>query len=402
MRKEPKIMDFKYDRLYAAVDLSRIKENLNNIKKTLAKGSGVLAVLKADAYGHGARVVANYISGDIEMAGVAGVSEALELRKEMPGGRLYSPRFTKPILVLGYTHPSMFSDAIANDVTLTVFDRENAELLDKAAAEAGKIANVHVAVDTGMHRIGFVPSDESADAIAGIAALKNVKIRGIFSHFARADETAGAAETDDQEKRFNAFCDRLEARGIDIGVRHISNSAAIMTGRTTYPLVRAGIVLYGNYPSGEMDRSLLELKPSLSVRARIVNVAPLHKGESVSYGHTFTADRDLKVATLAAGYADGIFRSLSNKGEVVVGGRRCRILGRICMDQMMVDVTDVPGCRIGNEALIFGVLGGAELPLEEVAGTAGSFNYELMCEIGRRMARIYFENGNPIETVNYI
>lgn len=395
-------MDLRYDRLYAAVDLSRIRENLNNIKKTLGEGSGVLAVLKADAYGHGARVVANYISSDIEMAGVAGVSEALELRKEMAGGRLYSPRFTKPILVLGYTHPSMFPDAIANDVTLTVFDAGNASLLDKEARKAGKTAAVHIAVDTGMRRIGFRPTEESIEAIERIAALKNVRIRGVFSHFARADETAGVCETDRQEKLFNDFCDRLEARGIDIGMRHISNSAAIMTGRTKYPLVRAGIVLYGNYPSGEMDKSLLDLKPSLSVRARIVNVAPLKKGESVSYGHTFTAKEDMKVATLAAGYADGIFRSLSNKGEVVVAGTRCRILGRICMDQMMVDVTNAPACGTGDEALIFGVLDGAELPLEEVAKTAGSFNYELMCEIGRRMARIYFENGKPIETVNYI
>ncbi|MCR5694555.1 MAG: alanine racemase [Clostridia bacterium] len=395
-------MDPKYDRLYAAVDLSRIRGNLKNIKSSLAKGTGIIAVLKADAYGHGSRVVANYISDDIEMAGVAGVSEALELRKEMEGGKLYSPCFTKPILVLGYSHPSMFEDAIANDVTLTVFDEANAKELDKAARKAGKPADVHIAVDTGMHRIGFRPTDESVEAIRRISKLKNLRIKGIFSHFARADETAGVSETDEQEKRFRSFCDKLSREGIDAGIRHISNSAAIMTGRTDYPLVRAGIVLYGNYPSGEMNKDLIELQPSLSVRARIVNVAALEKGESVSYGHTFTADKKMKIATLAAGYADGIFRSLSNKGEVVISGKRCRILGRICMDQMMADVTEVENCSVGDEALIFGELDGAVLPIEEVAAKAGSFNYELMCEIGRRMARIYYENGMPVETVNYI
>ena len=395
-------MDIQYDRLYAAVDLTRIKNNLNSIKKNLGEGIGVIAVLKADAYGHGARVVANYISDDIEMAGVAGVSEALELRKKMKGGRLYSEPFTKPILVLGYTDPSMFGEAIANDVTLTVFDEANAEKLDKAAAKAGRTADIHIALDTGMRRIGFRPSEQSALAIKRIGELKNLRIRGIFSHFARADETAGIEVTDAQEKLFAEFCDKLEAIGVDAGIRHISNSAAIMTGRTNYKLVRAGIVLYGNYPSGEMDKSKLKLEPSLSVRARIVNVAVLKKGESVSYGHTFTAERDVKVATLAAGYADGIFRSLSNKGEVIVGGVRCGILGRICMDQMMADVTKVKDCKVGDEALIFGELDGAVLPIEEVAAKAGSFNYELMCEIGRRMARIYYENGKPTETVNYI
>ncbi len=395
-------MSLKYDRLYAAVDLARIRRNLMKIKSTLAEDTGVLAVLKADAYGHGARVVANYISGDIAMAGVAGVSEALELRKEMPEGKLYAPRFTKPILVLGYTHPSMFSDAIENDVTLTVFDEENAKALDRAAALAGKIANVHIAVDTGMHRIGFRPCEESAASIERIASLKNIRIRGIFSHFARADEFSGVGETDRQEKLFNSFCDSLDKRGVDTGMRHISNSAGIMTGRTSYPLVRAGIVLYGHYPSDEVNSSLKDLEPALSVRARIVNIAELKKGESLSYGHTFTAPEDMKAATLAAGYADGIFRSLSNKGKVVVGGRQCRILGRICMDQMMVDVTSVNGCAVGDEALIFGELGDCRLPLEEVAGTAGSFNYELMCEIGRRMTRIYFEDGTPIEAVSYI
>ncbi|MBP5311814.1 MAG: alanine racemase [Clostridia bacterium] len=395
-------MDPKYDRLYAAVDLSRIRGNLKNIKSSLAKGTGIIAVLKADAYGHGSRVVANYISDDIEMAGVAGVSEALELRKEMEGGKLYSPPFTKPILVLGYSHPSMFEDAIANDVTLTVFDEANAKELDKAARKAGKPAEVHIAVDTGMHRIGFRPTDESVEAIRRISKLKNLRIKGIFSHFARADETAGVSETDEQEKLFRSFCDKLSREGIDAGIRHISNSAAIMTGRTDYPLVRAGIVLYGNYPSGEMNKDLIELQPSLSVRARIVNVAALEKGESVSYGHTFTADKKMKIATLAAGYADGIFRSLSNKGEVVISGKRCRIVGRICMDQMMADVTEVENCSVGDEALIFGELDGAVLPIEEVAAKAGSFNYELMCEIGRRMARVYYENGRPVETVNYI
>jgi alanine racemase len=395
-------MDLKYDRVYACVELDRIRENLKNIKALLEPGTKVLAVLKADAYGHGARVVANYISDEIDMAGVAGVSEGLELRRAMDGGRYYSPAFTKPILVLGYTHPSMFRAAAEHDISLTVFDAKNAAELDKEAAAIGRIATVHIAVDTGMRRIGFRPCKKSIEDIKKISKLKNVKIGGIFSHFARADEKAGAESVAEQGRIFAEFCDALEAEGVDTGVRHISNSAAIMSRNNNYKLVRAGIVLYGHYPSPETDRDVLPLKPALSVRTRVINVANLNKGEGISYGHTFVADRRYRVATIAAGYADGIFRTLSGKGCVLIRGVRCAILGRICMDQMMVDVSNVPGCAVGDEAVIFGESCGEVLSCEEVAETAGSFNYELLCEIGRRITRIYFINGEAVETVSYL
>lgn len=420
--------ELKFDRVYAGIDLDNISHNLRCIKGLLRPGVPVMAVLKADAYGHGARVVANFIKDEIAMAGVAGVSEALELRKEIPGGEYYSPAFKKPVLVLGYTHRTMFRDAVENDVTLTVFDYDNAAELDAVARSLGKIAEVHVAVDTGMHRIGVTPDAKGVALVKSVAAFDNIKIRGIFSHFAMADEKHGTAAVEEQERLLGQFVDAVRRENIDPGIVHISNSAGIIRKIDGYDMVRAGIVLYGRYPSEEVDKAALPLKPSLSVRTRVVNVAPLRKGEGISYGHTFVADKDYLVATLAAGYADGIMRSLSGKGSVLIGGRLCPILGRICMDQMMVDVSSAGDVRVGDEAVIFGTerlrAGGcseirsegcskscpdgasggevSELPIEAVAALCGSFNYELMCEIGRRMNRIYFKDGVAVENVSYI
>lgn len=394
--------ELKFDRVYAGIDLDNISYNLRSIKNVLRPGVRLMAVLKADAYGHGARVVANYIKDDIDVAGVAGVSEALELRREMPGGKYYSPAFRKPILVLGYTHRTMFRDAVLNDVTLTVFDYGNAAELSRVAKELGKVADVHIAVDTGMHRIGVTPDEKGLSVVRAVAALDGVRIRGVFSHFAMADERNGTTFVEEQETLFKRFVAAMRRENIDPGVVHISNSAGIIRRIDDFDMVRAGIVLYGHYPSNEVDRSVLPLRPALSVRTRVVNVAVLKKGEGISYGHTFVADRDLVVATLAAGYADGIMRSLSARGSVLINGKLCPILGRICMDQMMVDAGPAGSVSAGDEAVIFGTGSGAELPIEDVAELCGSFNYELMCEIGRRMNRIYFKDGAAVENVSYI
>ena len=266
----------------------------------------------------------------------------------------------------------------------------------------GKTAEVHVAVDTGMHRIGVTPDEKGIEIVKAIASLENVRIRGIFSHFATADEKGGTAVVERQEDLFRQFVGRLRRERIDPGIVHISNSAGIMRRIDGCDMVRAGIVLYGHYPSAEVDRTVLPLKPSLSVRTRVVNVSTLKKGEGISYGHTFVADRDYTVATLAAGYADGIMRSLSGKGSVLINGKPCPILGRICMDQMRVDAGPAGQVNVGDEAVIFGTGGGGELPVEDVAALCGSFNYELICEIGRRMNRIYFKDGAAVENVSYI
>ena len=376
-----------YDRLYAKIDLDAIRYNLKNIKDTLKPGTGVLAVIKADAYGHGACEIARAINDEIAMAGVAGVSEALELRKV----------FAKPILVLGYTHESQFERAVENSITLTVFDAENCGRLSETALKIGKTALVNIAVDTGMRRIGVMPSDSGLEEVRKIAALPRIKITGIFSHFAKADESA-ETETAKQKALFDGFCERLRADGIDFGTAHITNSAGIMRRLSDYGIVRAGIILYGCYPSGEMNKSLLSIRPAMSLITRIVSIRTLARGEGVSYGHTFVADKDMKIATLSAGYADGVPRLLSNRGEVIIRGLRCPIVGRVCMDQFMVDVSAL-GCNanVGDEAIIFG----DGLPVEEVAEKGGSFNYELLCRITRRVPRIYYEGGKPVKIVEY-
>ncbi len=398
------MIDFSYDRLRAKINLDAIKANFENIKARLPLNTKIIVVLKADGYGHGARVIGNFLAenSDYYMVAVAGVREAMELRREMPEYcGYYGMGLKKPILVLGYTDPSMYETAIENDVSLTVFDSESARIISEVAESRGMCCNIHVAVDTGMRRIGFLPTDDNAEKIRIISKLPGVRITGIFTHFARADET-DQYTTDVQFKRFNDFVTKLESMGVDVGMKHISNSALIMQDREKFDCVRAGIIMYGYYPSDEVDKTALKLIPAMTLSARVVNISELAPGEGISYGHTFVADRPIRVATISAGYADGISRQLSNRGYLLIHKRRCRILGRICMDQMMVDISDVEDVRIGDEAVIFGMQETAELSVEEVSALANSFNYEMICAAGKRVPRIYYENGQPVEKVDYI
>ncbi len=380
-------MEYLYDRICARIDLDAIERNIENIRARLPEGTGLVGVVKADAYGHGSKEIVEQFGDKLDMAAVACVDEGAELR----------PVFKKPILVLGYTAPDMFGAALENDITLTVFNYESAEKMAAEALKRNKTMNVHIAVDTGMKRIGFLPTEENALVIANISKLKGVRIKGVFTHFARADERSQET-TDLQMGRFTEFTERLEKLGVELGVKHISNSALIMQNREKFDVVRAGIILYGLYPSEEVDKSVLELTPAMELVTRIVNIFDLKKGEGISYGHTFVADCDKKVATLSAGYADGVKRSLSNKGYVLIKGKKAAILGRVCMDQMMVDVTDVPEAEIGDEAEIFG----KHLPVEEVSELADSFNYEMVCGVSRRVPRVYTRGGKPVFLSKYI
>ena len=379
-----------YFRSAVVVDLDTIKENFLQIKKNVGADTKVLAVIKADAYGHGAIESARELKDLCDFFGVADIDEAMQLRI---GG------FDNPILILGRTDP-YYSDVIIKcDIRTTVSCLSDALALSKEGQKQNKKAKIHIAVDTGMSRIGF-QADEIDDIIK-ISELPFIEIEGVFSHFATADE-ACLDRAIKQKELFDSIVSTLEQKGLNIPVKHMSNSAGIINFDKNYDMVRAGIVLYGLYPSHDIDQSLLPVKPAMRWVAKISHVKTLPAGREISYGGTFVTERETVVATVPVGYADGYPRCLSNIGEVLVCGKRAPIIGRICMDQFMIDVTDIPGVGLGSEVTLVGADGDDCLTMEEVSEKAYSFNYELPCRISRRVPRIYYKGGKEVVSLHYL
>jgi alanine racemase len=316
------------------------------------------------------------------------VSEALELRRA---------GLDKPILILGHTPPAAFPDSVKENIRPAICDYAEAELLSQEAQKQGVIAPFHLVVDTGMSRIGFQVTREAAQECARIAALPNLAVEGIFSHYATAD-MKDLTRAKEQAARFDEFCAMLAQLGVTLQYRHLDNSAGIMNFSGHYDMVRAGIVLYGMYPSDEVDPARLPLRPALSWHSRVTHVKTLPAGREISYGGTCTLDRETVVATIPVGYADGYRRSLSSRFHVLIGGKPAPILGRVCMDQIMVDVTDIPGVQPGDDV----VLMGEGISAEEIAKAADSFNYEQVCAISRRVPRQYIVDGKPAFAVDYL
>ncbi len=381
----------KYYRIYCQVNLDNIYENIVNIKKNVNDGTGMIAVIKMDGYGHGAVPVAKKIDSQVDAYAVATVDEGVNLRKN---------GIDKPIYILGFTHEKRIEDAINYDIRMAVFEYELAVSVGKKAKELGKIAKIHIKVDTGMSRIGFKDNDESVEIVEKISKLDNVEIEGIFTHFACADET-DKAKTYKQIKRFRSFIDKLSDKGIDIKVKHCSNSAGIIDIKeANFDATRVGISLYGFYPSDDVKKENVPLKPALELKSHVVFVKEIDEGTEVSYGGTFVADKKMKIATIPVGYGDGYPRSLSGKGYVLINGKRANILGRVCMDQFMVDVTDIDAKK-GDVATLVGEDNGSVLSVEEVADIAGTFNYELICDVGKRVPRVYISDGKIIGGKDY-
>lgn len=379
-----------YYRSAVVVDLDTIRNNFLAVKQKVGDDTGILAVIKADAYGHGAIETARELEKLCDFFGVADIDEAMQLRI---GG------FNKPILILGRTDP-YYSDAIIKyDIRTTVSCLSDAESLSEEGARQGKKAKIHIALDTGMSRIGF-QADEISE-IVKISKLPYIEIEGVFSHFATADES-DLSKAEKQKELFDSMLKEIEKEGISIPIRHMNNSAGIINFSRRYDLVRAGIVLYGLYPSHDIDKSLLDVKPAMRWVAKISHVKTLPAGREVSYGGTYVTTRDTRVATVPVGYADGYPRCLSDKGEVLVNGRRVPIIGRICMDQFMIDVTGVPDVTLGTEITLVGKDGDDCLTMEEVSEKAHSFNYELLCRISRRVPRIYYKNGKEAISLHYL
>ena len=380
-----------YHRIYAKIDLDAIEHNIDLVKDKIGKETKLLLVIKADAYGHGSVELAKTFSEKADYFAVAEMNEAVELRHA---------GIKKPILILGYTSPSLFKTALENDITLTMFQPEAIEKLSKEAVKAGKTAKIHFAVDTGMSRIGFSVTENSADEAAKAAKLPRIFAEGIFSHFATADGVDKRPSMEQREK-YDKFIAMLKDRNVEIPIKHINNSAGILEFDKYYDMAREGIILYGLYPSKEVEEELGErfkLRPAMELITHISHIKELEANRGISYGFTYVTDHKMRVATIPVGYADGYPRALSNKGEVLIHGKRCKILGRVCMDQMMVDISDVPEAKIEDKVVLVGKDQNEFIPVEELADAAYSFNYEFVCGIARRVPRVYFKNGEYVNT----
>lgn len=356
----------KYRRVYAEVDLGAIRHNLIEIKKRV--GKKLLVVIKANAYGHGALKVAEATCDIADYFAVATIEEAIQLRED---------NIKNPILILGYVSPEYFPELVKYDIEQTLFDYESAVLLAKAGGKA------HIAVDTGMGRIGFEPNDESVEIVKKISQLDGIKLEGIFTHFATADET-DKAFSHEQFNRFTSFVQKLEENGVNIPIKHVANSATIVDMPAFgLDLVRSGIITYGLKPSDEVGD--IDIIPALKLKTHVVYVKKVPKGTPISYGRTYVTDSERVIATIPVGYADGYPRALSNCGRVTINGCYAPIVGRVCMDQFMVDVTDIPNVKVGDTVGLIDEM----IPADEIAKIEGTINYETVCKISDRVPRVY-------------
>ena len=379
-----------FDNTYVKIDLDVIEANFNAIREKA--GVDVMAVVKADAYGHGAIQVTRLLQDKCAFFGVSSILEAIELRQ----AGIYNP-----ILILGHTPVSAFPVLVQAEIRPTIYHYDAALALSKAAMAQGKTAAFHIAVDTGMSRIGFQATEESADICAQMAQLPNLHAEGLFSHFATAD-CADLTRSHVQAEKFDRFYEMLKERGVEVPIRHMDNSAGLMNFDNHYHMVRSGIVTYGMYPSDEVDTKNLAIRPALQWISRITHLKTLPAGREISYGGTFVTTRETRVATVPVGYADGYRRSLSGKFYVLIRGKKAPILGRVCMDQMMVDVTDIPDVTPRDQVVLVGRSGDEEITMEQIAAAADSFNYEFVCGISRRVPRIYSRGGKTVHSVHYL
>lgn len=381
-----------YKRVYASIDLDAVKSNMEAMKRSLPQGTGMIGVVKTDGYGHGSVPIAKAIDEYVEGYAVATVEEGMILRRH---------KITKPILVLGVVPECSDPDLIRYQLRPPVFQWERAERLSQMAQQMGVRAPVHLAVDTGMSRIGMKPDEASADMVKNMCSLSGIELEGIFTHFATADEE-DKSKTGEQLKRFLDFVTMLKERGVDIPVKHCANSAGIIESiGTELTMVRAGISIYGMYPSDEVDKTAVQLRPAMELKSFITYVKEIDPGTQVSYGGTFTARHRMQVATIPVGYGDGYSRNLSQKGWVLIHGKKAPILGRVCMDQFMVDVTEIPGTKEGDMVTLMGRDGEEQILAEDLARLSGGFHYEIVCNIGKRIPRVYRLNGRIAGTKDY-
>lgn len=388
-------------RAWAEIDLDALVDNFNAIRAHVGGKTKIMAVVKADGYGHGYLEVAKtLIDSGADALAVAFMDEAIQIRK---------CGITTPVLILGYTHPGYAEELIEKDIMPNCYTYEMAEAMSKAGQKLNKTGKIHIKIDTGMSRVGYRYCDDEAvnrstvEEIKRISRLPNLEIDGLFTHFAVADD-------DDDEftllqyRRFKELCDRVEAEGVKVNLRHCCNSAGLMRFPEFHmDMVRPGIILYGLMPSPFVDKNILKLRPAMALKAKITNIKTVEEGVTVSYGRKYRTAAPAKIATVSIGYADGYSRLLSGKAEMLAGGKKCPQIGTICMDQCMIDVTYVNNINIGDEAVLFGGdKSGNEIPIEEIAGIMGTINYEILCVIGKRVPRVYLRGGRVSDVHNYL
>jgi len=403
-----------YYRTFAVVDLDAIRKNILAARARIQQGANgknvkLLAVIKADGYGHGATCVAHYLRDLVDFYGVATIGEAVEIRESFRASRqkpmtVLTPEGEKtlphsenepPILILGYTSPKEYEVAVREEIRLTMDSEEDLKAFAAEAVRQGRKAYAHIKLNTGMTRLGFEATQEQAKRLARLAKTPGLVAEGLFTHFSCADMT-DETFTREQEAKYRTFAEALEAEGLAIPIKHACNSAGIMRfSDSYYDMCRSGIITYGLYPSDEVDHALLKLTPAMSWFSHVIHVREIEAGVPVSYGATFVSERPMRLATVCVGYADGYSRSLSSRGCVLIRGQKAPIVGRVCMDQMMVDVTDIEDVHVEDVVTLAGcetVLTGKEAPalsVDEISALAGSFSYEFVCGIGKRVPRLY-------------
>lgn len=388
-------MGYKLNRAWAEINLDNIAHNIREIRRITNKNAEIMGVVKADAYGHGVmEVTRTLLENGVTRLAVSMLDEAIQLRRN---------GISVPILILGYTDPVRASEIIENDVTQSVYSQELALALSDEAVKQQKKVKIHIKIDTGMSRIGFLPGYSAVKNVAQISKLPNIIIEGLFTHFASADEK-DKEYTLMQFERFMSICSELQRIGIHIPIKHCANSAGIIQ----YPqmhldTVRPGIIQYGMYPSEEVDKSIINLKPAMTLKANVILVKEVEKNTSISYGRIFTTQKTSKIATIPIGYADGYTRMLSNKGKVLIHGQYAPVVGRICMDQCMVDVSDLDcEVEVGDEVVLIGSQGDNVITAEDVAQSIGMINYELVCIVGKRIPRAFIKDGMISKILNYL
>lgn len=388
-------MDYKFNRAWAEVDLDAIAHNVREIRRITNKKSEIMGVVKADAYGHGVmEVVRTLLDNGVTCLAVSMLDEAIQLRKN---------GIDVPILILSYTDPVRAAEIIEHNVTQAVFSYDLAKALSVEAVKQKRNVKIHIKIDTGMTRVGFMPGYSAIKNVVEISKLPRIIIEGLFTHFASADEK-DRSYTLMQFERFMGILSELNRIGVYIPVKHVANSGGIIQ----YPemhlnLVRPGIILYGMYPSDEVDKTIIDLKPAMTLKANVILIKEVEKNTAISYGRIFTTGRESRIATIPIGYADGYTRLLTGKGKVLINGEEAPLVGKICMDQCMVDVTDFKSqVSVGDEVVLFGKQGGNEIRVEDIAGSIGTINYEIVSLIGKRIPRVYLKDGKIQNVLNYL
>lgn len=378
---------------WVEINLDNLAHNIREIRKITKKDTLITAVVKANAYGHGSIEAAKvFLENGADRLAVATLSEAIELRK----AKIYAP-----ILVLGYIPKSQYSLAIKWNISQTIYNYESAKILSNISQDLGEKSIIHIKIDTGMGRLGFLPKDDSVEDIVKISQLPNLEIEGIFSHFSKADER-DKGYTIYQFESFMDMVKKLDNRGVYIPIKHISNSAAIIDlPQYHLDMIRPGIMLYGYYPSEEVDKDRIVLRPAMTLKTKVSNIKKVPKGSYISYGGLYVTEKESKIATIPIGYADGFSRLLTSKAEAFVKGHRVPVVGRICMDQCMLDVSNVEDVDIDDQIVLFGYEEG-QPTVEDIANKLNTNSYEVICMVGRRVPRVYIQDGQIIKIVEYL